>query len=247
MKHSQPHIVEYIGHQLTGEKLEIFTALTDGSVEDLIHQGLFGRESDYHPARLLLHHVVIGIDYLENAKIVHRDIKPANILFTKKSVSDIHFQIADFGLCNFTDTAQSYSGTPVFMAPEVLRHDGERQTSKVDVWSLFVTMAYVLDANGYRKKQLKTKAQIITAALEAAQTPLMVPFKDMAILDPNERASAAGILRKLFNGQGLTTLLDQIQDRTQVPAGMDLGLALNRSTPASYGESANQVRSNSGS
>ena len=155
----------------------------------------------------------MGIDYLGNVNVIHRDLKPANILFTRKSASDFHFQIADFGLCNFNDNARTYTGSPMFMAPEILRNDGVRQTVKVDVWSLFVTMAYVMDVNGYRKKRFGTNQHIIENALKAAETTLLSPLKDMAILDPNERASAADMLIKLYKGEGLTTPLDQIRDR----------------------------------
>ena len=235
--------MEYIGTQLIKEQLEIFMGLKDGSVEDLMLQGLFTQESSYQPANLLLHHVLMGIDYLRNVNVIHRDLKPANILFTRKSASDFHFQIADFGLCNFTDNARTYTGSPIFMAPEILRNDGVRQTVKVDVWSLFVTMAYVMDVDGYRKKCFGTNQHIIKSALEAAETTLLSPLKEMAILDPNERASAADMLRKLFKGEGLTTPLDQLRDRrpccdsksgsghARIPAEKVVSPALNQAIP----------------
>lgn len=35
------------------------------------------------------------------------------------------------------------------MAPEVLRLDGTLQTLKIDMWSVFVIMAFAMDVDGY--------------------------------------------------------------------------------------------------
>jgi hypothetical protein len=46
--------------------------------------------------------------------------------------------------------------------------------------------------------------------LQAANCPVMVKFKDMAILDPERRASAAQMLLKHFEGRGLSTPRDEV-------------------------------------
>ena len=45
------------------------------------------------------------------------------------------------------------------------------------------TMAYIMNVNGYRKKRFGTNQHIIKSALEAAETMLLSPLKEMAILD----------------------------------------------------------------
>ena len=51
---------------------------------------------------------------------MHRDLKPSNIL-----VSDGLIKIADFGFCksleSHRDLAQTMLGSPIYMAPEVLK------------------------------------------------------------------------------------------------------------------------------
>ena len=43
------------------------------------------------------------------------------------------------------------------------------------------------------------------AVEEAANDKLFQPIRRMAIVDPNQRASAADILKDVFHGKGLTT------------------------------------------
>jgi len=195
--------VEYIFAQLVESQVEIFTALKEGSVEGLISQDLFTREPQC--AEPLLNQMLLALDYLDYNGILHRDVKPANVLYTSQPACQYIYQLTDFGLCNARDNARTYTGSPMFMAPEVLRNQGTRQTSKVDVWSLLVTLVYAMDTAGYRKKPLHTTEQKITAVHEATQTPEFRPIKTMAIVDPEQRASAAQMIVKLYRGKGLTT------------------------------------------
>ena len=171
------------------ECIEIFLELQEGSIEKLIQQDLF-RRRDGLPSSLL-HQMLQAIDYLASRNMVHRDVKPSNILYTPLDDGGYRFQFADFGLCGSIDHAKTRVGTPAFMAPEVLENGEASQTSKVDVWSLFVTLAYATDIGGYRGKELRTNEQIIQAALEAADHPDFEQIKKMAIEDPFWRASTA--------------------------------------------------------
>ena len=92
-----------------------------------------------------------AIDYFGFRNIVHRDIKPSNIYMSLDN-GGYRFQLAIFGLCNSMAYAETYVGRPAFMAPEVLENRGTPETSNVDVWSLFVTLAYAVDIGGYRGK-----------------------------------------------------------------------------------------------
>jgi len=113
-------------------------------------------------------------------------------------------------MSNLAINAVTYAGSPLFMAPEILQNSGCRQTSKVDVWSLFVTMAYALNANGYRQKQPRHLAEAVEMALAAAKAPLLNPIRDMAIVNPVKRASAAEMLIKLYQEDGLSTPRENI-------------------------------------
>ncbi|OAX83523.1 STE/STE11 protein kinase [Emergomyces africanus] len=229
---NQPHIVEYIHHQEVGENLEIFMPLKEGSLQALMLQDHFKENAGL--LRCLLHHMLQALDYLTFRGIVHRDVKPENILYTSLPENQYCFQLADFGACNSLVNASSYAGSPFYMAPEVLENKGIAQTSKVDVWSLFVTIAYALDVNGYRNKSLATDDQKVKAALEAAETTDLKPLKDMVAIDPKQRASAAQLLVELYDGKGLTTPRNQIEPLfvNDSRDGLDAGqLLTRRSTP----------------
>ena len=74
---------------------------------------------------------------LNENNIMHRDIKPENIL-----IHDGVLKVADFGFCKPLEDrdgmAETMLGSPIYMAPEVLK--GEMYTIKADVWSLGVVL-----------------------------------------------------------------------------------------------------------
>ena len=82
-----------------------------------------------------------ALESLETAGIVHRDIKPANILLEGDRAV-----LTDFGLGWRPSldpmTAPKSSGTPLFMAPEIL--DGGAPTHQSDLYALGVTLWWAL-------------------------------------------------------------------------------------------------------
>ena len=178
--------------------------LKDGSLEGMLHNGLF--QVDFpRVAQSVFHQMLQALDCLASKEILHRDVKPENILYKVLPTGGYIFQLTDFGLCNLATNAKSYAGSPMFMAPEVSLVPGTRQTSKIDCWSLFVTMAYAINAGGYRSKQSSNAKEWVEAALAAAETPDLEHIKEMAVVEPEKRASAAQMLIKHYNGDGLST------------------------------------------
>ena len=66
---------------------------------------------------------------------MHRDLKPDNIFFHNGII-----KLGDFGFCKNLNSADQMArtmlGSPIYMAPEVLR--GEIYSNKADIWSLGV-------------------------------------------------------------------------------------------------------------
>ncbi|GAB6030346.1 hypothetical protein CHUAL_006011 [Chamberlinius hualienensis] len=80
--------------------------------------------------------VVCGLEYLHSLGKIHRDVKAGNILLTENGT----VKLADFGSASIMCPANSFVGTPYWMAPEViLAMDEGQYDGKVDVWSLGIT------------------------------------------------------------------------------------------------------------
>ena len=218
---SSRFIVEYVGNASTDVYFNIYMALKEGNLDALISRDYF--QQDPPRMRPVLHQMLQALDYLAYNGIIHRDVKPANILYSALPEDKHQYYLADFGLCNHIRDARTQVGSPIFMAPEILQ--GTQQTAKVDVWSLFVTIAWALDEDHYRNKSLFTNDQKLAAAAMAAASPRLQEIREMAMQDPNQRPSAAQVLLRVFGGEGLTT------PRAQAAPPARLDLPINRAQP----------------
>lgn len=176
--------------------------LKDGSLESLVNDGC--PIPIQNLVGTILHHMLQAIDCLASKGLVHRDVKPENILYVLRS-DGYHFQLGDFGLSNRQANAATIVGSPLYMAPEIVR--GAQQTHKMDVWSLYVTMLWTLDVNGFRTilRHNGGKETYDDIKFIAAQQGPVASLREMAKFDPNERASAAQMLIKCYRGEGLST------------------------------------------
>ncbi|KAJ4209919.1 hypothetical protein NW767_000198 [Fusarium falciforme] len=202
---SHTNIIKYITSQSADDgHFDIFMKLKSGSVQSLITEDqLFARSID--SAYSLLFQMLQALDCLANVGMIHRDVKPENILFTPLSDGQYLYQLADFGLANLAVNAQTYAGTKPYMAPEVYQGSRQPQTVKMDIWSLFVTLAYAMNAAGFRRKPRHSREQVFKAVWEAANWVRLRQFREMAIEDPDYRATAGDMLDKAFFGEGRTT------------------------------------------
>lgn len=177
--------------------------LKSGNVQSLARDGFFTGMADSSNA--LLHQMLQALDYLANHEIIHRDVRPENILYTLLPDGKYLYQLADFGLANIVDSTQTPAGTLMFMAPEAYLHPSWPQTSKMDVWSLFVTLAYVMNVAGFRRKAQGTPRRRAKAIREAAKDEKLQRVQAMVIEYPDDRAAAGYILEKVYGGEGRTT------------------------------------------
>jgi len=83
-----------------------------------------------HQARFYAAEVFLALQHLHSLGVIYRDLKPENVLLD----SDGHVKLTDFGLSKESQTADTFCGTPVYLAPEIWK----RQTYgfEVDWWSL---------------------------------------------------------------------------------------------------------------
>jgi len=87
-------------------------------------------------ARRFLTQIASGLFVLHSSNHLHRDLKPQNILLSDCSVDPV-LKLADFGFARALpeqDMAATVCGSPLYMAPEILRH--EPYDAKADLWSV---------------------------------------------------------------------------------------------------------------
>jgi len=87
--------------------------------------------------------IMVGLETLHKNNIVYRDLKLENILLD----SEGHIKLTDFGLSAKLEQNRlihSFSGTALYLAPEILMDRGEGHGKSVDWWSLGVLIHVML-------------------------------------------------------------------------------------------------------
>ena len=138
-----PNIVKLFGHFEDNEncyllmeyvdKGELFSYIPENGKSKITTRQVASIIRDVISAVYYIHHM--------NPPIMHRDIKPENILIT----SNMKAKLSDFGYSAYInpgDIRNSICGTPVYLAPEMIKMTGHDE--KVDIWSIGVLLFELL-------------------------------------------------------------------------------------------------------
>uniref|UniRef100_A0A8D8LQU5 non-specific serine/threonine protein kinase n=1 Tax=Cacopsylla melanoneura TaxID=428564 RepID=A0A8D8LQU5_9HEMI len=132
LKH--PNTIEYRGCYLRDHTAWLVMEYCLGSASDIIE--VHKRPLKEEEIAAICSGVLRGLHYLHSLGRIHRDVKAGNILLTETGT----VKLADFGSASIKCPANSFVGTPYWMAPEViLAMDEGQYDGKVDVWSLGIT------------------------------------------------------------------------------------------------------------
>lgn len=137
--------------------------------------------------------------------VVHRDVKPANILLTEYGEP----ALTDFGISRvaggFTTVTGAFTGSPAFMAPEII--SGDTPTAASDVYGLGATLFCTL--TGHAAFERRVGEQVVAQFLRIAADPVPdlrgqdIPDDVAAVVhaamarDPSDRPTAAQLGRQL--------------------------------------------------
>ncbi|KAF5929249.1 hypothetical protein HPG69_019270 [Diceros bicornis minor] len=132
LKH--PNTIEYKGCYLKEHTAWLVMEYCLGSASDLLE--VHKKPLQEVEIAAITHGALQGLAYLHSHSLIHRDIKAGNILLTEPG----QVKLADFGSASMASPANSFVGTPYWMAPEViLAMDEGQYDGKVDIWSLGIT------------------------------------------------------------------------------------------------------------
>lgn len=147
----------------------------------------------------VLQNMLEALDFLERNSIVHRGVKPENIYYRIRSDGQHVYELGGFGINNHLVDPNTYVGNLHHLAPEVLTE--QRHTSKSDIWSLFVTMLWLIKPQELYQISFTYQGAIdyIISQSQVGNLAGIQEIRGMAFINPSDRATAGGMLVKVFN------------------------------------------------
>ncbi|KAI8891122.1 Pkinase-domain-containing protein [Backusella circina FSU 941] len=146
--------------------------------------------------------ILNGLEYLHENEVVHCDLKAANILTTK--TGDV--KLTDFGVSLNLKIkgvdAGSVSGTPNWMAPEVIELKGA--STKSDIWSLGCTLIELVTGKPPYSDLIAMSAmfRIVEDDLPPLPESISEDMRDFLMCcfqkDPNDRKSASELKQHVW-------------------------------------------------
>lgn len=195
-----PNTIEYKGCYLKDNTAWLVMEYCLGSASDLLE--VHKKPLQEVEIAAITHGALLGLAYLHSHNMIHRDVKAGNILLTEPG----QVKLADFGSASVASPANSFVGTPYWMAPEViLAMDEGQYEGKVDVWSLGITCIELAERkpplfNMNAMSALYHIAQNDSPTLQSNEwSDAFRSFVDYCLLKiPQDRPSSAELLRHDF-------------------------------------------------
>ncbi|KAG8529204.1 uncharacterized protein KY384_005839 [Bacidia gigantensis] len=208
MQHLEhPNIVQYLGCERKDFSISIFLEyISGGSVGSCLRKHGKFEES---LVSSLTRQTLGALAYLHQEGVLHRDLKADNILLD----IDGTCKISDFGISKKTDNiygndiTNNMQGSVFWMAPEVVRSQGQGYSAKVDIWSLGCVVLEMFagrrpwskdEAVGaiYKLGTLNQAPPIPDDVSQAISAQALSFMLDCFTIDPRERPTAGTLLQQ---------------------------------------------------
>ena len=168
-KLSHPFIVNM--HYAFQDKQNLYLVMDILNGGDLRYHISRYRKFSEEQTRFFIANIIYSLQYIHSNNVIHRDIKPENLVLDEKG----YVRITDFGIAkeNMEDNSSETSGTPGYMAPEVMK--ARNHSFAVDFFALGVIgYEFMLGKRPYYGKNRKEiKEQML--AKQALITEEMLP------------------------------------------------------------------------
>ena len=210
-KLSHLHVVKYFdAFTDQGQKIYIKMELCGNDLKACLEIEMTRVQIRLHTVKLF-EQLLTGIVYIHSKGLIHRDLKPSNIFVKEITQEDLLAKIGDFGLACFeNDEMTSYTGTPLYQAPEQKRNNYDK---KVDIYTFGIVLFEVLkkedqdegedqDNDGWKTfvRELRSNTDKTLKEFEPYEPPgWQKIIRDMLQRNPRDRPAAGDILKTFKN------------------------------------------------
>nr|XP_022343813.1 serine/threonine-protein kinase Nek11-like isoform X4 [Crassostrea virginica] len=199
-KLDHPSIVKFHDSFIDGESFCIVTEYCEGGDLDCKINECVKNKQEIDPKLIMdwFVQLLLAVHYMHQRRVLHRDLKTRNIFLRQNMI-----KIGDFGISRIlmgtTDLASTFTGTPYYMSPEVLKHEG--YNSKSDIWSIgcilyeMCTLNHAFDGKSLMAVMYKIVEGEVPKLPEKFSAELNNVLKLMLSKDPEKRPCATDLLK----------------------------------------------------